>query len=79
LRFGAGLAALLAATLVLGSAQAMPRTPTAPRRIVSLNPCLDAILLDVADPGQITALSHYSREPTQSVIWKQARQHPTWC
>jgi iron complex transport system substrate-binding protein len=79
LRFGAGLAALLAATLVLGSAQAMPRTPTAPRRIVSLNPCLDAILLDVADPGQITALSHYSREPTQSAIWKQARRFPfTW-
>ncbi len=51
----------------------------APRRIVSLNPCLDAILLDVADPGQIAALSHYAREPTQSAAWARARRFPyTW-
>ena len=49
------------------------------RRIVSLNPCLDAILLSVADPAQITALSHYSRDPRQSVVAAQARRFPsTW-
>lgn len=32
-------------------------------RVVSLNPCLDAILVDVAAPAQIAALSHYSRDP----------------
>ena len=33
---------------------------------VSLNPCLDAILVEVADPEQILALSHYSRDPAAS-------------
>ena len=30
--------------------------------IVSLNPCADAVLAQVADPAQILALSHYSRD-----------------
>lgn len=34
--------------------------------IVSLNPCTDAILAEVADPGQILALSHYSSDPAAS-------------
>lgn len=35
----------------------------APRpRIVSINPCLDAILVQVADPGQIAGISHYSQD-----------------
>ncbi|MBW8784760.1 MAG: ABC transporter substrate-binding protein, partial [Novosphingobium sp.] len=34
--------------------------------IVSLNPCTDAILAEVADPRQILALSHYSRDPASS-------------
>lgn len=31
--------------------------------MVSLNPCTDAILTEVADPGQILAISHYSQDP----------------
>jgi iron complex transport system substrate-binding protein len=31
--------------------------------IVSLNPCSDAILAEVADPAQILAVSHYSHDP----------------
>lgn len=34
--------------------------------LVSLNPCSDAILAEVADPAQILAISHYSREPNSS-------------
>lgn len=34
--------------------------------IVSLNPCTDAILAEVADPAQVLALSHYSRDPASS-------------
>ncbi len=34
--------------------------------IVSLNPCTDAILVEVADPAQILALSHYSHDPASS-------------
>lgn len=34
--------------------------------IVSLNPCTDAILAEVADPGQILALSAYSSDPASA-------------
>jgi iron complex transport system substrate-binding protein len=51
----------------------------APRRVVSLNPCLDGVLIALADPGQIVALSHYSRDPAQSMIAQAARRYPfTW-
>lgn len=48
----------------LGLAGAAPAPARAPaRRVVSLNPCLDALLVAVADPRQIAALSHWSRDP----------------
>ncbi len=62
---------LLLATTVLGScippssAAPEPR-PQARPTIVSLNPCTDAILAEVADPAQILAISHYSRDPRSS-------------
>jgi iron complex transport system substrate-binding protein len=64
----AGLAASLAApaSAVAG----------APRRIVSLNPCLDVILLQVADRAQIAALSHYARDPLNSSAGEAARGVP---
>lgn len=34
--------------------------------IVSLNPCTDAVLAEVADPAQVLALSHYSQDPRAS-------------
>ena len=37
-------------------------------RVVSLNPCTDAILVEVADPDQVLALSHYSVDPQSSSI-----------
>jgi iron complex transport system substrate-binding protein len=40
----------------------------APQRIVSLNPCLDALLVEVADKNQIQAISHYSHDPRASSI-----------
>lgn len=46
------------------------------RRIVSLNPCLDAILLAVADPGQVAALSHYSHQPMASSAGPAAQRFP---
>jgi len=41
------------------SSEAIGEHPT----IVSLNPCTDAILAEVADPGQLLAISHYSQDP----------------
>ncbi len=60
-------AALLSAALLAGCAPAAPdiRQGSSPR-IVSLNPCTDAILAEVADPAQILAISHYSQDPRAS-------------
>ena len=37
-------------------------------RIVSINPCVDAILMRVADPAQIAGISHYSQDPRATSI-----------
>lgn len=39
-----------------------------PSRIISLNPCTDALLVELADKEQIGALSSYSSDPGQSSI-----------
>ena len=52
-----------ACALVLAAcAQPPPRASVHPT-IVSLNPCTDAVLAEVADPAQILAVSHYSHDP----------------
>jgi iron complex transport system substrate-binding protein len=51
----------------------------APKRIVSLNSCLDAMLVHLADRNQIAALSHYAREERGSTVAEQAKTLPfTW-
>ena len=42
-------------------------TPVHPT-IVSLNPCADAVLAEVADPGQLLAISHFSHNSSESSI-----------
>ncbi len=60
-------AALLAVTLSSARLPAVERpAPHAQPTIVSLNPCADAILAEVADPAQIVAISHYSADPRSS-------------
>lgn len=59
--------------IVLGALQACaPRAAEPaladPIRVVSLNPCVDAILMHVADPEQILSISHYSRDPATSSV-----------
>ena len=45
--------------------------------IVSLNPCTDAILGEIADPAQILAISAYSHDPrATSMPLDQARKYP---
>ncbi|PIC00248.1 ABC transporter substrate-binding protein [Caulobacter sp. X] len=67
---------------VVGGALALgAATPAVagPRRIASLNACLDAMLVHLADRSQIAALSHYAREPRGSTVAAQARTLPfTW-
>ena len=64
---GTGLAAGLAGGVA--RAAALPR-------VISLNPCLDTVLVHVADRSQIAALSHYARDPRQSSIAAVALSYP---
>ncbi|VXC31201.1 ABC transporter substrate-binding protein [Sphingomonas sp. 8AM] len=70
-RIARGAAIALAMPVLIGAAPA--REP----RVVSINPCLDAILMTVADPAQIAAVSHYSHDPrATSVPLAWARRFP---
>lgn len=57
---------LAALGLVAGCAGQPAPAPRPHPTIVSLNPCTDAILAEVADPAQILAISHYSHDPRGS-------------
>lgn len=66
----------VAILLLLLPGCAMPPEP-ADRHptIVSLNPCTDAMLAEVAAPGQVLAISHYSHDPqSSSMPQAQARR-----
>lgn len=58
------------------TAGAPPPPKVVPRRIVSLNSCLDTMLVHLADRIQIAALSHYAREEHSSTVAAQARTLP---
>lgn len=50
--------------------------PAHPVRIVSLNMCVDGILVELVSHDRIAALSHYARDPQRSTISEVARQLP---
>jgi len=56
----------LAAMLVACGTPLEERPDNAAPTFVSLNPCIDAIVTQVAGPDQVLALSHYSRDPAAS-------------
>ena len=59
-------AAVLLAAMLCGCAQPSAPNPGVRPTIVSLNPCADAILAEVAAPGQLLAVSHFSHDPRAS-------------
>ncbi len=67
--FAAGLMAAIASHASAAEADA-------PRRVVSFNLCADQLLLALADPGQIVALSRFSRDPGMSAAARKARSFP---
>lgn len=68
-------ALLLLCCAILLAPQARADAPF-PARIVSLNPCLDAILVELVPRQRITAISHYSRDPLRSPIASLAQSLP---
>ena len=65
------LLALLTLTAAIPHARA-----DAPKRIVSLNQCLDAVLVELVPTERIAAISHYSRDPLRSPIAELAQRLP---
>jgi len=61
--------------LCLGVALALHAEP-APVRVVSQTVGSDELLLDLAEPGQIAALSELSRVPDYSAVAEEARAYP---
>jgi len=66
-------ASLLAASLaLLGAASA----EAAPRRVASLNLCIDELLLLLAAPGQIVSVTHLSQQEAETPLWREAGRYP---
>ena len=66
---------LLAPVVVLAALPLLSAAPPHAPRIVSINPCIDAVLMQVADPAQIAGISHYSQDPrATSIPLAQARR-----
>ena len=58
------------AVLLAGIAPAWAQVP---RRVVTVNLCLDQVALRLAAPGQLVGISHLSLDPRLSVLVDQAR------
>lgn len=61
---------------VLGLAIAVPAGAQAPRRVITVNLCLDQMALRLAAPGQLVGVSYLARDPRISVLAEQARDVP---
>jgi len=64
------------AALILLLTSMICRAAEPPKRLVSFNLCADQLLLTLADPAQIAALSPYATDATLSVTAKQAEAFP---
>lgn len=72
-----GLWITVCAGMTMWGCSSPPLAPLAETRptIVSLNPCTDAVLAEVAAPSQLLAISHYSHDPrASSMSLEQARR-----
>lgn len=59
------------------AAQHKASSVPAPRRIVSMNVCVDQYLMVLTDKSQVAALSNFSRDPSLSFYAKNAATWPT--
>lgn len=65
------------ALLLLGLALLLagfPAMAQAPRRVVTVNLCLDQLALRLAAPGQLVGVSHLAHDPRLSVLADRARE-----
>lgn len=67
------LSLLIASALVFISSVTSAQTDTRPQRIVSINLCLDALLLKLVEPARINSLYYLSANPQFSPVAEQAK------
>ena len=60
--------------LAFAAAAALMAAP--PRRVVSQAVGTDDLLLALADPGQIAALSHLGQDERYAPSWREAKRYP---
>jgi iron complex transport system substrate-binding protein len=65
-----------AVVLLLCGAAVAATDPPAPRRIMSLKLCTDALLMDLVPPERIASISYLSREQAALRLWPQAARIP---
>lgn len=70
---GRGVIALAGLALACGTSAV---AADAPQRVASFNVCADQLVLALADPKQIVALSPNARDPAISVVADQAANYP---
>lgn len=70
------LASLLIVAALACASGVAHAEPVPPKRIVSLNMCVDAILVELVTHDRIAALSHYARDPQRSTIADIAQHLP---
>jgi iron complex transport system substrate-binding protein len=70
------IAATWLSPAALAAATDAPAHQPVPTRIVSLNMCVDSILIELVPHEHIAALSHYARDPQRSTISAIARHLP---
>lgn len=70
------LASLLGAAVLAAGSTSAAEVSAHPMRIVSLNMCVDSILIELVSHDRIAALSHYARDPQRSIIANVARRLP---
>jgi iron complex transport system substrate-binding protein len=68
--------AILALAGVLSTVASCPQRPSISVRVVSQTVGSDELLLALAEPGQIAALSHRALEPAFSAVADQAKAYP---
>ncbi len=61
--------------LTLGAGFAAPLSAAMPERVVSLNMCTDELLLLLAEPDQITSVTHLAQDRHEFAFWRTARRY----
>ena len=75
IRWLASLLSVVAIGCAHGAALAESK-PARPMRVVSLNMCVDGMLVELISHDRIAALSHYARDPQRSTIAHIAQELP---